>query len=111
MDLKFYFNLSSLFQNILPRLGAKLDVAPISDIIDIKSENTFVRTIYAGNAIQTLESVDPIKLITVRATAFEAAEAEGGSASTEAGKWIVVNYVVRMLHRSSAYSNKCLNWQ
>jgi len=70
-------------KNILPRLGAKLDVAPISDIIDIKSENTFVRTIYAGNAIQTLESVDPVKLITIRGTAFEAAEAEGGSADTE----------------------------
>lgn len=70
-------------KNILPRLGAKLDVAPISDIIDIKSENTFIRTIYAGNAIQTLETVDPIKLITVRSTAFEAAEAEGGSAATE----------------------------
>ena len=78
--------LSVLFQNILPRLGAKLDVAPISDIIDIKSENTFIRTIYAGNAIQTLETVDPIKLITVRSTAFEAAEAEGGSAATETGR-------------------------
>ena len=76
-------------QNILPRIGAKLDVAPISDIIEIKSENTFIRTIYAGNAIQTLESVDPIKLITVRSTAFEAAEEEGGSATTEAGEEIV----------------------
>ena len=66
-----------------------MDVAPISDIIEIKSENTFIRTIYAGNAIQTLESVDPIKLITVRSTAFEAAEEEGGSATTEAGEEIV----------------------
>ena len=72
-------------QNILPRLGAKLDVAPISDIIEVQSENTFIRTIYAGNAIQTVESIDPIKLITVRSTAFEAASAEGGSAETESG--------------------------
>lgn len=70
-------------KNILPRLGAKLDVAPISDIIEVQSENTFIRTIYAGNAIQTVESIDPIKLITVRSTAFEAASAEGGSAETE----------------------------
>ena len=79
-------------QNILPRLGAKLDVAPISDIVEVKSENTFVRTIYAGNAVQTLESVDPVKLITVRGTAFEAAADEGGSAATEAGKKIQVFY-------------------
>lgn len=70
-------------KNILPRIGAKLDVAPISDIIEIASENTFVRTIYAGNAIQTIESIDPVKVITVRATAFEAAASEGGTASTE----------------------------
>jgi len=70
-------------KNILPRLGAKLDVAPISDIIDVKSDNTFVRTIYAGNAIQTVESLDSVKLLTVRATAFEASAGDGGSADLE----------------------------
>jgi len=70
-------------KNILPRLGAKLDVAPISDIIGIMNDNTFVRTIYAGNAIQTVESCDSIMLLTVRSTSFEAAAADGGSAEVE----------------------------
>merc|ERR1712029_947720 len=55
--------------------AAKLDVSPISDIIGIKDENTFVRTIYAGNAVMTLQSTEPVKIITVRATAFEPAAA------------------------------------
>jgi len=71
-------------KNVMPRLAAKLDVSPISDIIGVKDENTFVRTIYAGNAIQTLTSNEPVKVITVRGTAFEAAATTGGSAATEA---------------------------
>ena len=82
------------FQNILPRLGAKLDVAPISDIIDVKSENTFIRTIYAGNAIQTVESLDSIKLVTVRATAFEAADGDGGSAVLETGSYVYLHNII-----------------
>lgn len=73
---------SAFGKNVLPRVAAKLDVQPISDIIDIKSENTFVRTIYAGNAVLTLESSEPVKVITVRGTAFAPA-AEGGSAAKE----------------------------
>uniref|UniRef100_A0A336LE55 Electron transfer flavoprotein subunit alpha n=2 Tax=Culicoides sonorensis TaxID=179676 RepID=A0A336LE55_CULSO len=67
---------------VLPRLAAKLDVSPISDIIDVESEDTFVRTIYAGNAILKLKAKDPVKIITVRGTNFEAAK-EGGSAAIE----------------------------
>ena len=52
---------SALSRGLLPRLAAKLDVSPISDIIGVKDENTFVRTIYAGNAILTLQSSDPVK--------------------------------------------------
>lgn len=63
---------------LLPRVAAKLDVSPISEIIDVVSEDTFVRTIYAGNAIQKLKAKDAVKVITVRGTNFEAA-AEGGS--------------------------------
>jgi len=69
-------------KSVLPRLAAKLDVSPISEIIDVISEDTFVRTIYAGNAIMTLKAKDPIKVITIRGTNFEAAK-EGGSAAIE----------------------------
>lgn len=61
-----------------------LDVAPISDITEVKSEDTFVRTVYAGNAIQTVQSSDAVKLLTVRGTAFPPAET-GGSCSQEEG--------------------------
>ena len=70
-------------KNIMPRVAAKLDVAGISDITDVVSEDTFVRPIYAGNAMMTVQSSDSVKLITARSTAFEAAAAEGGSAAVE----------------------------
>ncbi len=70
-------------KNFMPCVAAKLDVGQISDIIEVKSANTFTRPIYAGNALQTVETNDAKKIITVRTTAFEAAE-EGGSASVEA---------------------------
>ena len=69
-------------KNFAPRVAAKLDVAPISDIIDVVSADTFTRPIYAGNALETVQSTDAKKVITVRPTAFAAA-AEGGSASVE----------------------------
>ncbi|WCN14132.1 electron transfer flavoprotein subunit alpha/FixB family protein [Marinomonas mediterranea] len=67
-------------KNLLPRVAALLDVAQISDIIKVESIDTFVRPIYAGNAIATVKSSDSVKVITVRATGFDAAPAEGGSA-------------------------------
>jgi len=70
-------------KNLLPRVAAKLDVSPISDVIGITAPDTFIRTIYAGNAVLTLKSTDSIKVVTVRGTAFEAAKAEGGSAASE----------------------------
>lgn len=75
---------SALGKSLIPRVAAKLDVAPVSDITDIKSADTFVRTIYAGNAIQTVKVTEPVKVLTVRGTCFEAAECSGGSASEEA---------------------------
>ncbi len=69
-------------KNFAPRLAAKLDVAPISDIIEVVSADTFVRPIYAGNALETIQSSAAKKVITVRPTAFAAA-AEGGSAPVE----------------------------
>ena len=69
-------------KNFMPRIAAKLDVAPISDIVEVVSADTFVRPIYAGNALETVQSSDAKKVITVRPTAFAPA-AEGGSAAVE----------------------------
>lgn len=71
-------------KNFMPRVAAALDVAQISDIVEVVSEDTFKRPIYAGNAIATVQSADAKKVITVRATAFDKAAAEGGSAAVEA---------------------------
>ena len=70
-------------KNVLPRLAAKLDVAQVSEITAVVSPDTFVRPIYAGNAFATVQSKDPVKVITVRATAFDAAAATGGSGVVE----------------------------
>ena len=70
-------------KNILPRVAAKLDVAQLSDITKVDGPDTFERPIYAGNAIATVQSVDKVKVITVRGTAFDPAAATGGSAATE----------------------------
>lgn len=70
-------------KNFMPRVAALLDVAQISDIIGVESEDTFVRPIYAGNAIATVQSSDSKKVITVRAASFDAAS-EGGSADIAA---------------------------
>ncbi len=70
-------------KNVMPRAAALLDVQQVSDISAIEGADTFVRPIYAGNAMATVKSLDTIKLITVRATAFETAAEDGGSAVTE----------------------------
>jgi electron transfer flavoprotein alpha subunit len=70
-------------KNIMPRVAALLDVAQISEITSVVSADTFVRPIYAGNAMATVQSADAIKIITVRTTGFDAAPAEGGSAALE----------------------------
>jgi electron transfer flavoprotein alpha subunit len=70
-------------KNIMPRVAALLDVQPISDIADVIDADTFVRPIYAGNAMATVKSADATKVITVRAASFDPVPAEGGSATTE----------------------------
>jgi electron transfer flavoprotein alpha subunit len=71
-------------KNFMPRVAALLDVAQISDISAVESPDTFVRTIYAGNALATVQSADKIKVVTVRMTGFDPAPATGGSAPVEA---------------------------
>ena len=75
-------------KNLLPRVAALLDVAQISDIVEVKSDDTFVRPIYAGNALATVQSSDVIKVITVRTTAFADAES-GGTATLETSDFAV----------------------
>ena len=70
-------------KNVAPRVAAKLDVAQISDITKVDSADTFERPIYAGNAIAIVQSGDPVKVLTVRTTGFDAAAATGGSAAVE----------------------------
>jgi electron transfer flavoprotein alpha subunit len=70
-------------KNVAPRVAAKLDVAQISDITAVESSDTFIRPVFAGNVIATVQSADPTKVITVRATGFDAAAINGGSASIE----------------------------
>ena len=67
-------------KNVLPRAAGLLDLAPISEITEVLSADTFVRPIYAGNAIATVQSEDAIKIVTIRPTTFEAAAADGGNA-------------------------------
>ncbi|AJE22064.1 electron transfer flavoprotein subunit alpha/FixB family protein [Azotobacter chroococcum] len=70
-------------KNLMPRVAALLDVAQLSDIVGVVSPNTFRRPIYAGNAIATVQSLDPVVVATVRASAFDPVPAEGGSAAVE----------------------------
>ena len=71
-------------KNVLPRAAALLDVACVSDIMEVLSPDTFLRPIYAGNALATVQSADALKIVSIRATSFEAPPTSGGSAGIEA---------------------------
>jgi len=75
---------TAIGKNVMPRAAAMLDVQPISDVADIVDNDTFIRPIYAGNALATVRSADRIKVITVRAASFDPAASVGGSAAIEA---------------------------
>jgi len=76
---------SAFGKSLMPRICALLDTSQLSDVMRIEGEDTFVRPIYAGNAILTVQSSDATKIVTVRNTAFPPAEQEGGSASVSEG--------------------------
>jgi electron transfer flavoprotein alpha subunit len=75
---------SATAKSALPRVAAKLDVNQLSDVLSVMSEDTFVRPIYAGNALATVKSADSVKVLTIRPTAFDKAETSGGSGAVEA---------------------------
>ncbi len=93
-------------KNILPRVAAKLDVAQISEISKVGAPDTFERPIYAGNAIATVKSLDKIKVITVRGTAFDAAVAEGGSATVEILPTVADQGISHFVSREVATSDR-----
>ena len=95
---------TAMGKNVMPRLSALLDVQQISDISGVESPDTFVRSIYAGNAMATVQSADKIKVMTVRSTAFDAAPADGGQAAVEntasAGESGLATFVGQELSKS-----------
>jgi electron transfer flavoprotein alpha subunit len=74
---------SAFSKSLLPRVAALLDVAQLSDVLEVKDDSTFVRPTYAGNALATVQSSDPVKVLTVRPTVFDKAAREGGSAEVK----------------------------
>jgi electron transfer flavoprotein alpha subunit len=93
---------SAYGKNIMPRVAALLDVAQISEIVSIESPDTFVRPIYAGNAMATVQATDAIKVITVRPTSFEPAPADGGSANVDTVAAVDGSDSVRFVSRDIA---------
>ena len=92
-------------KNVSPRVAARLDVGQISDITSVESADTFQRPIYAGNAIATVQSADPVKVITVRTTGFDAA-ADGGNAAIESVPAVTAASTSKFLGREVAKSDR-----
>jgi electron transfer flavoprotein alpha subunit len=93
-------------KNVMPRVSIKLDVAQISDIISIESEDTFIRPIYAGNALATVRSKDPKKVITVRPTSFDVVAKEGGSGVVEQLNFDIGETKVEFIDREESKSDR-----
>ena len=93
-------------KNVMPRVSVKLDVAQISDIISIESEDTFIRPIYAGNALATVRSKDPKKVITVRPTSFDVVAKEGGSGVVEQLNFDIGETKVEFIDREESKSDR-----
>ena len=93
-------------KNIMPRVAVKLDVAQISDILSVESEDTFIRPIYAGNALAKIKSNDSIKVITVRPTSFEAVIREGGSGIIESISFDSSDSGIEFIDREESSSDR-----
>ena len=93
-------------KNIMPRVAAILDIAQISDIIKVESKDTFVRPIYAGNALATVQSTDEKKIITVRPTSFEQALTEGGSGEIKKITFDTEKNIVEFIGREESKSDR-----
>lgn len=93
-------------KDFMPRVAALLDLAQISEVTGIDSADTFRRPIYAGNAIATVQSSDPIKVLTVRGTSFDEAAAEGGSAAIEKVAAVAVDGQPALVGREQASSDR-----
>ncbi|MBJ7537439.1 electron transfer flavoprotein subunit alpha/FixB family protein [Marinomonas transparens] len=93
-------------KNTLPRVAALLNVAQLSDVIKVESADTFVRPIYAGNAIATVKTTDSVKVLTVRATGFDAAASEGGSAERQALSQVIASDRSRFVKEQLAESDR-----
>lgn len=93
-------------KNVAPRVAARLDVAQISDIIEVESVDTFLHPIYAGNAIATVQSSDPVKVITVRTTGFDAVAEQGGSAVVESIAAVADSGLSSFVGREMAQSDR-----
>ncbi|HDR9318573.1 TPA: electron transfer flavoprotein subunit alpha/FixB family protein [Burkholderia vietnamiensis] len=93
-------------KNVAPRVAAKLDAAQISDVVAIDSADTFQRPIYAGNAIATVQSPDPVKVATIRTTAFDAAPADGGNAPVEPAPAVADTGLSTFVRREVATSDR-----
>jgi electron transfer flavoprotein alpha subunit len=93
-------------KNVMPRIAAALDVAQVSEITRVVSADTFERPIYAGNVIATVRSADPIKVISVRATAFDPAQAAGGTAEIVAIDAVADSALSRFVSRQTTSSDR-----
>ena len=93
-------------KNIMPRVSALNDSQQISDICEVIDTETFVRPIYAGNALATVRSLDKVKFITVRSTAFEAAQTEGGDAEIVSGPEAITNGKSSFVNRDLSESDR-----
>ncbi|QEW06023.1 electron transfer flavoprotein subunit alpha/FixB family protein [Nitrincola iocasae] len=93
-------------KNFMPRVAALLDVGQISEIMSVESADTFKRPIYAGNAIATVQSLDAVKVITVRGTSFDPAAIEGGSASVESLSQVTDTGLSRLVSEELAQSDR-----